>query len=294
MKVKLNFLNSLSDLAKKFRFASDTLDKIDSLIDDGKNILGEQDKRIIYDNLVNTENPHKHLRKTIDIDYEIYGITRALLQEFVRHPIGNAFVVTSTRYSLHRIAKDERIDIKYFRAGCDYEDLSYLQKIRIIKDYYYVPINDFIDFKTEAKNIYVSSEYECWINSRYYELQCIKYYKLKCNMKNDQLKKYINEYMLCNVTGKMSGECLWNLLKQRLDSVAWYQFQELAKEIYIQIPEEWKPLFKVYKYKKVLVDDFIKKYLNREIEIHAHEMSRFEELIKKLISKDLVEKEYLI
>ena len=119
LQVKLKFLNTLPELARKFRFASDTLDKCDSnvrsltnQIEKRENSLGENDKRIIEQNLVNTESPHRQLRKTISIDYEIYNITRALLQEFVRHPIGNPFVVKSTRYALHRIARDERIDVK--------------------------------------------------------------------------------------------------------------------------------------------------------------------------------------
>ncbi len=314
MEVYLKFLNSLSDLARKFRFASDTLSKCDSYytinvskekcecgkeyVKEGskREFLGVQDKRIIEENLINTENPHKQLRKTISIDFEIYNITRALLQEFARHPIGNPFVVKSTRYSLHRIAKDERIynkeDFYYNKVNIDvnrYGDrfvyfeadgIKYAEDI--IKDYFYISENDF----------YNSNEQDNWVYNRLEELVLIKHYKLQ-GMKNDQLKKYINDYMYCNITGNMSGEALWNLLKQRLDKVAWYQFQDLAKEIYRQIPDEWKLLFKVYKYKKIDISEI--EWIMTDESKRTYEVTEnIVVKIKEILSKNLVEKEYLV
>lgn len=297
LEVRLKFLNTLPDLARKFRFASDTIDKIDSdrvmyvcpkcnteflgvdkkcpncgwdeLINcsvyssiNGQNMfLGENDKRIIYQYLVDTENPHKQLRKTISIDYEIYNVTRALLQEFARHPMGNPFVVKSTRYALHRIAKDDRIG----------NDLIEFEPEDIVADYYFIPENDFVE-PDEKLN---------WIENRLYDLEQIKYYKTVHNMKNDQLKKYVNDYFLTNITGNISGEALWNLLKQRLDNVAWYQFQDLAKEMYNQIPDEWKPLFKVFKYQKLnLGTDNLKEIKYKLMQLYTE--------------NKLVEKKYLV
>jgi thymidylate synthase ThyX len=303
MEVKLSFLTTFEDLIKYFRTCSDTLDMCGTVA----NILHD-DKKIIWNNLVNCDNPHIQIRKMISINYSIQNVTRALLQEFARHPIGNPFVVKSTRYALHKIAKDDRI-IPFL------EDVVYLDTVKpynkdnvysVVSDYYYIPENDFIDDK----------EKDNWIHQRYYELCKIKYYKLKHKMKNDQLKKYINDYMYCNITGNMSGECLWNLLRQRLDNVAWYQFQDLAKEMYNQIPEDWKPLFKVFKYKKVNIDSLalsiavFKELLNNVIEgfklnLEINENNKY--LLKvgdnvidifadleKYLDKDLVEKIYLV
>ena len=285
LEVKLKFLNTLPDLARKFRFASDTLDQIDSL----NNVLGEKDKKIIYKHLIESDTPHIQLRKTISIDYEIYNITRALLQEFARHPIGNPFVVKSTRYALHKIAMDERIDIKYFLSNCDYEDINSIVKEEIVSDYYFIPENDFISEELE----YLGTERTRWIDSRYYELKSIKYYKTVHNMKNDQLKKYVNDYMYCNITGNISGEALWNLLRQRLDNVAWYQFQDLAKKLYNQIPDEWKPLFKVFKYKKVNIPEIEWELIDSEKLIYGITENVLN-IFKEILSKDLVEKIYLV
>ena len=282
MKVKLKFLNTLPDLARKFRFASDSLDQSDSEDELNPNELGLNDKRIIEQNLVNTENPHIQMRKTISIDYEIYGVTRALLQEFARHPIGNAFVVKSTRYALHRIAKDERIES---------DSMEYSNE-EIVKDYYYIPENDFVE-PDERTN---------WIDNRYDELVQIWFYKTTHKMPNDKLKKYVHDYMYCNITGNISGQALYNMLRQRLDDVAWYQFQDLAKEIYKQIPEEWKPIFKVYKYNKLshnLNYDEVTKMMKDILNIPGSH-SEYSEILNKvyrylnqsreLLNKNLVEK----
>lgn len=301
MKVKLKFLNTLPDLARKFRFASDTLDKIDSnrhnsikcpncgsgyedqtyigddsfvcsscndcYYDNPNYNLGENDKRIIEQNLIDTENPHNQLLKTVQIEFEIYGITRSLMQEFSKHQIGVANITKSTRYTLGRIAKDERI----------VDENKTIEDIRsIVETYYYIP-------EIESWSI------ENWIIDRYKELLEIKIKKLD-GCKNDNLKHLINEFMLCNTAGTISGLSLKNMLKQRLDNTAWYQFQYLAKELYKEIPKEWKPLFEVYKYKKfqlsIKAKDVLEKFIKNDISISPLAVKE----IRELLNKNLVEK----
>jgi len=246
LKVNLKFKTTLPELVKKFLFCTDRLDKYTDYVIEvdtptenkgllTPNQLTDKGWKLLRSNLIDTENPHKQMRKMIIIDFYIYNISRAVLQEWSKHQIGVATVAKSTRYSLNKIKNDKRIPnlvTKEFDNKLDIE--------KIVNDYYYIPT----DFQEKyEKNI--------WINHRFVELTTIKYQKIANNLSNDRLKKYVNDFMLTNITGIISGEALHNLLTQRLDTYAFYQFQELAKEIYRQIPDQWKEFFKVYKYKKV-------------------------------------------
>lgn len=311
LEVKLNFLNSLPELARKFRFASDTFDKSDNWIDyknNNKIILGEKNEKIIEENLINTENPHIQLRKTIRIDLEIHNVTRAVLFEFFRNSVGNNHLdnsdaenyyfnrvnndpddfvacVKSTRYSLHRIAKDNRIIANTpYLSEENFKNIKFESREGIVNDYYYIPEDDFDDDIEERVD---------WINTRYCDLIKIKYYKKCHNMTNDKLKKYVNDYMYCNLTASVSGEWLWNFLKQRLDSCAFYQIQDLAKEINNQIPDEWKNIFKVYKYKKINIDPELIDFINNDKNFEQYQTTWEKQKLRELINKNLVEKIYL-
>jgi thymidylate synthase ThyX len=241
MEVKLEFKTSMRDLIEGFLFCTDKMDKIDDYVKElrfeNTFSLTEKGKKLIKNNLVDTENPHMQLMNQVQIRLQIKDVTRAVLQEFARHRLGNEMTVKSTRYALHKIAEDKRIPDRFFFNVEDNNNEVY----NIVGDYYYIPEDN---FNSEV-------EFVDWINARFDELLKIKYSKINYKLSNDHLKKYINEYMYCNINTVMSGTALKNFLRKRLDSVAWYQIRDLAIEIYKQIPGDWKPLFKVYKYKKI-------------------------------------------
>jgi len=232
MKVEMEFKTNKKDLVEGFLFCTDKLDEINDYIIDN-NTLTEKGEKLLLTNLVNTSDPHLQVMNQVQIKIKIFGITRALLQEFARHRIGNEMTVKSTRYTLNKICKDDRLGGITESNVCD-----------IVNDYYYIP---------EIKNENTQNDINKFIYNRYTDLCYIANKKLH-GWSNDNLKQYVNEYMLCNILTVMSGTALRNFLRKRLDNKAWYQIRNLAEEMYRQIPDDWKFLFKVYKYKKVDID----------------------------------------
>jgi len=267
----------------------------------------EQEQEKLYNNLINTEDPHKQIRSQIQIRMIFSNIPRSVIYEFDRHPIGkhnlesdffsddNRPTIQSTRYSLNQIKDDKRIyDIseieKHDSPTINYDDCyEYIDVYDIVKDYYYIPDNDFINY--DEKNN--------WLILRLEDLINIYYYKTKFNMTNDKLKKYINEYLYAeNIVCSCTGEWLFNFLTQRLDTKSFYQIRELAINMYNAIPDDFKPFFKVYKYKiinnldKEKIENFLEKMVS-SIEFDFRNDEGYK-LIKQLLNKNIVEKEYLI
>lgn len=226
MKIVLESKTSLYDIIEGFLFCTDRLDEIDKYIEGS--VLTAKGKKLIYDNLVNTENPHMQVMNQVIFKLKIFDITRSCLQEFARHRYGNEILVKSTRFTIGRISNE---DLPSLNHG-DNRQYDYVQK------YYYIPYVEFMDIYEEKD----------WINERYKELLIIKEYKLY-GMKNDFLKKYVNDYMLCNINSTMSGTCLLNMFNKRLSKKAFYQFRNLMNLIKENIPYDFKFIKEMIKIK---------------------------------------------
>jgi thymidylate synthase ThyX len=188
--------------------------------------------------MVDLDYPHLKPYQMIPIDYDIKGISRSLLHEFKTHAIGNSNIVESTRYILNRIRDDGRIYSDLY-LECNSFKHNTIDIFNIINDYY---VNKY--------NLGDNNFNFDWLYSRLKDLITIKNLKLK-GKSNDYCKMYLNEMFKTNISGIMSGECLRKLLTDRLQKNVYPEFQELAKQLYNKIPEEWKEYFKVYKYKKI-------------------------------------------
>jgi hypothetical protein len=302
LKVKLTFLNGEIALAQKFRFSTDT--QSDSI----ENELGVKDRNIIYNNLVETDEPHIQLLKTVSIDYEITNISRAILYELDRHVIGNFPVdsnleniigyergiffneqnnpiIKSTRYTIGKIINDDKlfyilkilkdINIDEIVSGTSYDLME-----TIVFDYFFKPTfwNELDD---DNKNNFLLD--------RIKELQRIRNLKEK-NWTNDKIKELgINDSLLCNITGNMTGLCLKNFLKLRLQNNVYKPMKLLAEEMYKAIPNNLKYLFQPAIYKKLDINEYdILEYLQ------DLEKNKNRDKLIELFSKYLVEKKYLI
>ena len=251
LKVELRFDATQYDLVKFFRVSTDSIDKMGKkylcpqckqdttfTMDDDMFCctndkcsysgyysedmkLTPQDCAILDNNLLKTKKPHLHMLKFVRLQCFIYGLTRQLSIEYLRHHIGKDDIQMSTRYTLGRMKNDEDIN-----DNC----VSVKELEPIISRYYYIPEEDFYD-EEERTN---------WLLDRYKDMQNIKKYKL-LGVKNDKLKKYTNEHLLTLIGTNLSLLALRNMLNQRVEPEVLYQFRLLVKEIYEKIPECWKP-----------------------------------------------------
>lgn len=287
LETKIEFKTNLRDLIEGFLFCTDNLDRRDNYYDTEKNEVAEKGIRLLYKNLIDNPNPHTQLFNQGQIRLQIFNISRACLQEVSRHRYGWEMTVKSTRYSLHRIANDKRIPSK----KCSEHTAAKLCK-DVISDYYYIPENDFIDNK----------ERDEWLRCRLMDLVNIKKYKVNNNVTNDMLKKYVNDYMLCNINIVCSFQALRNFLTKRLSKQAFYQIRDLAQCIYNNIPDDYKFLFKVFEWKRfdkerlclniAVLKEVIEESPNVENGIYNNEIDLFGDL--ELISElDLFRKDYL-
>lgn len=251
LEVKVEFLSTIRHLVKGFLFCTNKLDKIDDYIDEYSNpdgsdriVLSEKGKKLLYSNLINNPNPHTQLFNKMQLNIEIFNTTRAVLQEFARHRSGWEITVKSTRFALHHIADDERISNEITAVDSDNE--QHLEKV--VSDYFFIPEDDFVNNRERAY----------WLADRYNELSKIKYYKTEHNTPNDKLKKYINDYMYCNIDLTCSVQALRNFFYRRLSKRAFYQIRTLAQEMYRGIPDDLKFLFEVYEWKESDIYEYIK------------------------------------
>ena len=263
LKVDISFRTDLYDMVEGFLFCTDNTDKINDYFEieesfvDGRTIemskkLNEKGKALLVNNLVNTTNPHTQVMNQMQIKVKIFNTTRAVLIELSRHRIGWEILVLSTRYALHKIAKDAKIpyeedgNLGRFIMDTMYayqeKDKLVIKNINdLLSKYYFIPEDDFINDEEKLD----------WIQDRLIELINIKHYKIKYKMKNDKLKKYINEYMKTDILVVCSGQALRNFLTKRLSNKAFSQIRTLAQMMYDAIPDEYKFLFKVFTYEKL-------------------------------------------
>jgi len=161
---------------------------------------GEKDLNLI-NNLI--KNGHHSVLEHVYYTFKIDGISRALLQELVRHRIAS-YSVKSTRYTLTELKKDENIDVDKY---CVTE---------------YLPEN----IKSDLLN----------------SLLIIKKL-LNEGWANDKVKYLLPEAYKTNVIMSINARSLRNLFKLRTDKRALKEFQDLARNIFLILPHEHLILF---------------------------------------------------
>lgn len=186
-------------------------------------IYGEKDLKLI-ERLRN--DGHHSVFEHVYYTFEIDGISRALLQELVRHRIAS-YSVKSTRYTLRELKVDDSF------LDSNWEKI--LEKYCVIPDGIYDSY-----FKT----------------SMFEQLETIRKLLLTGYL-NDEVKYLLPEAFKTSLIMTINARSLRNMLQLRLSKKALWEFQKLAKSIVIELP---KPHLVLYEdILKPYYDEFMKK-----------------------------------
>ncbi len=228
-KIKVSVLDydGIENAFMGLRICTDTLDKINSENYD-KNI--ELLMRSLRD-----EVPHLSILKHIIYHILIEGIPRSLLQELVRHQVGVAVNVLSTRWALHKIFKNPIIDSSINNQTPDFNSIE-----AFITEHYFIS-KELLDMRNSSA---MRQNYEKWITDRFNELVEMKRLREKEGFGNDKLKHLINESLRTKVFMTISSLAMRNLLNQRLYKDSWYVFRHLAALMYKAIPEDHRIIYR--------------------------------------------------
>lgn len=166
------------------------------------------------------------LSEHIHYQFNLSGITRALLQELARHDA--SFSVESTRYTL---AKKLRFEQPFLNGSClsdslDELDLHTPDALKRAENYIKFTGNTPVDI----------ASLQMLDNLR--ELVAM-------NISSDYVKYALGEAWLVNLTMTIRYPMLLNLIKLRTSKDALWEFQQLANLMLQTIPNEHKQLFSI-------------------------------------------------
>jgi thymidylate synthase (FAD) len=184
--------------------------------------MGKRDKKLI-NNLI--KMGHESVLEHCSYSFKIEGVSRALLQELVRHRIAS-YTVRSTRFTLKSIIEDKEIE--------DANNLSDFKKI--VKRYCVVP-----ELKSKAlKEFYKNTAI---ILKNVYKF--ISDYKLP----NDIVKYLLPESFKTELMMSINVRSFRNFLKLRTSEKALWEIRQLAYEMYKVIPKNHHILYEDLKIK---------------------------------------------
>lgn len=149
----------------------------------------------------------EHLSYNFDID----GVSRALLQELARHRIAS-YSVKSSRYTLK--------ELKRYELATD---------------------------KTMLDTFLVSTGSEGIDERNVLQLREV-IGALNSGISNDYVKYMLPEAYKTSITWTINARSLQNFLALRTNKAALWEIRELAYEVYKQLPQEHKFLFKEFLY----------------------------------------------
>ena len=155
---------------------------------------------------------HQSTIEHINYNFEISGVSRALLQELARHRMAS-YSVRSTRYTLKEL-KDEN----------EFNDFKNAFQFRRAKNYVVftgnTPVDDAIFYALV-------------------ELQTL----IKAGISNDVAKYALPEAYKTSISWTINARSLMNFLSLRSDKAALWEIRSLAWEVYNQIPVDHQFLF---------------------------------------------------
>ena len=174
---------------------------------------GEKDKALIdrVGNKLNHSSTLEHLVYSLDIK----DISRALLQELARHRMAS-LSVKSTRFTLKELKKEKNFDVNTT------EDCFRAEKYLVM-----------------TKNRYVDA---CSIEA----LENLRNILTTTSISNDVVKYCLPEAYKTELVWTINARSLQNFLILRTNKAALKEIQELAHEIFKNIPDEHKYLFVEY------------------------------------------------
>ena len=178
--------------------------------------MGPKDKKLIR-NLIKWK--HTSIFEHCGYTFKIEGVSRALLQELVRHRMAS-YTVRSTRYTLKDLTKDK--DIERANSAAGYK--------RIVKRYCVVP---------ELPDEVLKKFYETTAQNLKYILLFLSKYKLS----NDLIKYLLPESFKTELVMTLNARSFRNFLKLRTSKAALWEIRELGNMMYKSIPRDHKILY---------------------------------------------------
>ena len=177
-------------------------------------VCGDKDKDLIQ--RVGCKMKHESVLEMIDFTFSIHGVSRALLQELVRHRI-SSLPVQSSRYVLHKLLKEEKPFV-YYIDGAEYYDFSRAEK--------------YLMFPLKAED-------SDWLyKSQVTQLELLRIGVSK-GASNDVLKYLIPESFRTKLQYKINLRSLRNLLELRTSKDALWEFRYHCGALIANIPEEY-------------------------------------------------------
>lgn len=169
------------------------------------------------DRIIN-KNKHGSIAEHCTVNFDIRGISRALLQEVARHRHAN-ITVASTRYRLKEL-KDEA---SFFGNAHESYEQTYQR----------------------------ASRYVVWTDNADVDYAIIKQLELLrttvlSGVPNDIAKYTLPEAYKTDLTWTLNIRSLMNILSLRTDKSALWEFRDLANAMFNVLPEEYKYLLKGY------------------------------------------------
>lgn len=178
---------------------------------------GEADKTLIE--RIGNKNKHSSTLEHLVYNFDIDGISRALLQELARHRI-SSFSVKSTRYTLKELKSEE----------CFYVDKE--QGTQIVRHY-----------ARERAFKYLVETPKDYINDMSIEALDNLRVVLQEGFANDVAKYCLPESYKTSLAWTINARSLQNFLQLRSSPHALWEIRDLAKAVFDALPEDHKYLF---------------------------------------------------
>lgn len=173
--------------------------------------MGPEDKKLIKKLL---EWGHESVLEHCLYTFKIEGVSRALLQELVRHRIAS-YTVRSTRFTLDSLVEDDRIPES--SSLDDFKD--------IVEEYCVVP-----DLKEHHLKEYYRETAE--------NLKNIYRFIRDYGIENDRAKYLLPESFRTELIMSINVRSFRNFLKLRTSQAALWEIRKLACKIYRKLPED--------------------------------------------------------
>lgn len=185
--------------------------------------IGNKDKDLIY--RIGNQNKHKSVLEHLYYNFDIYEISRAVLQELARHRIAS-LSVKSTRYTLKELVKELPFikSLIYSDKRDRYSGILRRDASKRASKYIVLTGNEVVDFNSVVKLDMLRTSIQLGIG-------------------NDIAKYELPECYKVNLTWSINARSLQNFLELRTSPHALKEIRELAICIYNALPEEHKYIF---------------------------------------------------
>ena len=185
--------------------------------------MGPKDKKLIR-NLIKWK--HTSIFEHCSYTFKIEGVSRALLQELVRHRMAS-YTVRSTRYTLKDLTKDK--DIEKAKTPSGYK--------KIVERYCVVP---------ELPDKVLKKFYETTAQN----LKHIRLFLSKYKLSNDLIKYLLPESFKTELVMTLNVRSLRNFLKLRTSKAALWEIRKLGLMMYKSIPKDHRIMYEDLKIEK--------------------------------------------